>query len=398
MAKYRYRAKNADGKTVRGVLDVQDEQALAQELKQQDLFLIKCSRCLQGKREQHLKAKQLTEFCNQLSNLLASGVSLVRALDIITREDGISPFELEIYTRVMAEVKKGVSLSEAMEAQECFPDLMLGMIRSGESNGNLDVVTKRLAIHYKREDQLNGQVRSAMTYPLVLLVLLILILIVLLTFVIPQFEELFAQMESLPLPTVILLGVSDFIKAYWYILIPVLAVLAIILRLLLRFPKLRRKMDYCKVHLPVAGKLNRVIYSARFARTLSSLYASGMPIVGALKMAGETIGNRYVEEQFDQVVVMVRCGTPLSEALSGVDGLQKKLASTIYVGEESGRLDNMLDSIADVMEAEAQEATKRLVTLVEPVMIIIMAFVVAFVLVAVMLPIYQSYSEIEKMG
>lgn len=397
MAKYRYQAKTAEGKTTRGVLEAQDEQALSQALKQQDLFLVKCKCGMQDKRQKHLKAKQLTEFCNQLSNLLASGVSLVRALDIITRENGLSPFEKEIYTRVMEEVKKGNGFSEAMEMQECFPELMLGMVRSGESNGNLDAVAGRLAIHYKREEQLNGQVRSAMTYPLVLFVLLILILIVLMTFVVPQFEEMFSQMESLPLPTVILLGVSDFIKAYWYLLIPVIAVIVVILRLLLRMPKLRLKLDYGMVHLPVIGKLNRVIYSARFARTLSSLYASGMPIVGALKMAGETIGNRYVEQQFEQVVTNVRCGMPLSEALSTVDGLQKKLASTIYVGEESGRLDSMLDSIADAMEAESQEATKRLVTMVEPVMIILMAVVVAFVLVAVMLPIYQSYSTIENM-
>ena len=155
-------------------------------------------------------------------------------------------------------------------------------------------------------------------------------------------------------------------------------------------------MDYLKVHAPIFGKLNKVIYTARFARTLSSLYSSGMSVVNSLKLAAETIGNQYVEEQFAQVSVKVRSGVPLSEALQDVDGLMKKLSSTILVGEESGRLDTMLDSIAQSMEMEAQEATKRMVTLLEPLMICVMALLVGFVVVAVMLPIYESYGAIEN--
>ena len=154
-------------------------------------------------------------------------------------------------------------------------------------------------------------------------------------------------------------------------------------------------MDFIKVRMPVIGKLNKVIYTARFARTLSSLYSSGMPIVAALQTAGGTIGNLYVEEQFEQVAITVRSGVPLSQALKEVDGLLRKLSSTILVGEESGRLDTMLDSIAMTMEEEAEAATKRLVTMLEPVLICLMAMVVGFIIIAVMLPIYDSYSAIE---
>ena len=151
-----------------------------------------------------------------------------------------------------------------------------------------------------------------------------------------------------------------------------------------------------EVHMPVFGKLFKTIYTARFARTLSSLYSSGMPIATALVIAGKTIGNSYVEEQFEQAVTLVRSGIPMSQALRGVDGLQKKLASTVLVGEESGRLDVMLDSIALSMEADAEEATKRMVTLMEPLLIVFMALIVGFIMIAVMLPIYQSYSAIEN--
>lgn len=151
-----------------------------------------------------------------------------------------------------------------------------------------------------------------------------------------------------------------------------------------------------KVHLPIFGKLFKVVYTARFARTLSSLYSSGMPIALAISVAGKTIGNVYIEEQFEEVVTEVRSGVPLSRALRQVDGLMKKLASTILVGEESGRLDVMLDSIAVSMEEEAEQATKQMVTLLEPILIIFMALIVGFIMIAVMLPIYQSYAAIEN--
>lgn len=395
MADFRYTAKNMEGKTFRGIMDVPNERILAQNLKNQGLYLVKASSGRGRGGSKKLTSKQLAELNGELSNLLASGVTLVRSLDIISQEEGISPYAREVYLAVLAEVKKGVSLSEAMENQGCFQELMLGMIRSGEGNGNLDVVTKRLAVHYNKEAKLNQQVKSAMTYPVFLLILCVGIVLLLVTFVLPQFEELFAGMETLPLPTVIIMGISDFLISFWYFVILGIAILVILVRILLGIPSVKRMTDYSKVHLPIIGRLNKIIYTARFARTLSSLYSSGMPIVSALKTAGETIGNRYVEEQFEQVSSKVRSGVALSEALQDVDGLQRKLSSTIFVGEESGRLDFMLDSIAASMEDEAQEATRRLITLLEPLMIVAMALVVGFVVIAVMLPIYESYGTIE---
>ena len=220
-------------------------------------------------------------------------------------------------------------------------------------------------------------------------------MILIVTFILPQFEELFSEMESLPMVTELLLAISDFLVSRWYLALFMVFVIGILLRIILKIYRVRRTVDFIKVRMPVIGKLNKVIYTARFARTLSSLYSSGMPIVAALQTAGGTIGNLYVEEQFEQVAVTVRSGVPLSQALKEVDGLLRKLSSTILVGEESGRLDTMLDSIAMTMEEEAEAATKRLVTMLEPVLICLMAMVVGFIIIAVMLPIYDSYSAIE---
>ncbi len=395
MANFRYVAKSMDGKVYRGYMEAAGEAALQQQLKEQGMFLIQAKDGAQAKKHKKLSARQLSELCKSLSTLLASGVSIVRALEIIADEEGISPAAKTLYMNILSELKKGFSLSEAMEEQKCFPELMLGMIRSGEGSGNIDAVMDRLSLHYERESRLKQQVQSAMTYPAVLLVMCVLVVIVIVTFILPQFEELFSQMESLPVVTEILMGASDFLVSQWYVVLLVVFVLGIVIRIVSKIDKIRYGLDYIKVHMPVAGKLNKVIYTARFARTLSSLYSSGMPIASALQTAGDTVGNLYVERQFEKVITMVRSGVPLSQALREVDGFLRKLSSTIMVGEESGRLDVMLDSIAATMEQEAEEATKKLVTLLEPVLICIMALLVGFIMVAVMLPIYNSYGAIE---
>lgn len=396
MARFRYTAKSMSGKTKRGTVEALTENALVQELKEQDLYLVEAKNLTEAKGYQKLKAKQLASFCKELSTLLASGVSLVRALDIISEQEGIDPREREVYQAVLLDLRKGIGLSDAMESKKCFPDLMIGMLRAGEGSGNLDQVTERLALQYEKDYKLTQQVRSAMTYPAILLVMCVTIVILIVTFILPQFQSLFDQMESLPAVTNILIAISHFLVEKWYAALLLVFVAVMIVRIIMAIPAVRRQIDYRKVHMPVFGKLFKTIYTARFARTLSSLYSSGMPIATALGIAGKTIGNSYVENQFDQVVTLVRSGIPMSQALREVDGLQKKLASTILVGEESGRLDVMLDSIALSMEADAEEATKRMVTLMEPLLIVFMALIVGFIMIAVMLPIYQSYSAIEN--
>ena len=395
MANYRYAAKNMEGRVLRGTMEAVGESALQQQLREQGLYLIEAKETSSVHGRRKLSPRQLSEFCKEMSTLLTSGISIVRALEIVAEEEGVPAWLRSIYLEVLIELRKGVSLSEAMEKQKCFPELMLGMIRSGEGSGNIDSVMGRLSLHYDRDNRLRQQVKSAMTYPCVLLVMSIAVVILIVTFILPQFEELFSEMESLPIVTELLMGTSDFLVNRWYVLLLILFLLGVILHIVGKIYQVRKTVDYIKVHMPVAGRLNKIIYTARFARTLSSLYSSGMPIVSALQTAGGTVGNLYIQEQFEEIVSEVRSGTPLSQALRQVDGFVRKLSSTILVGEESGRLDTMLDSIAMTMEEEAEAATKRLVTMLEPILICVMALVVGFIIVAVMLPIYESYGSIE---
>lgn len=396
MARFRYVAKEMKGKRHKGTLEATAENVLQQQLREEGLFLISAKNLTDTHGYQKLKAKQLAVFCRELSTLLASGVSLVRALDIISNQEGIPDSEREVYQDVLQDLKKGILLSEAMESKKCFPELMIGMLRSGEGSGNIDQVTGRLATQYEKDYKLTQQVKSAMTYPMILLILCVAIVILIVTFILPQFQSLFDQMDSLPVPTTILIACSNFITQRWYVALMVVFAIVVVVKLIVGIPGVRRTLDRGKVRMPVFGNLFKVIYTARFARTLSSLYSSGMPIATAIATAGNTIGNRYIEEQFEEVVTQVRSGVPLSQALHSVDGFQKKLASTVQIGEESGRLDLMLDSIASSLEDEAEQATKRIVTLLEPILIVFMAVIVGFIMIAVMLPIYQSYASIEN--
>lgn len=361
---FRYTAKDIDGRTVRGTMEATDYDALYAQLLEQGLYPQRVTGRGADRRPRTLRPQELSDLCRQLSTLLASGVSLVRALTIISQDEGISA----------------------------------GLRRVYESSGRLDRVAERLAVHYEKAHQMNQQVKSALMYPMILAVLSVAVVIVIVTFVLPQFSDLFSTMDSLPAVTLALMAFSDFMVTKWYLLLLGLAALAAALRALLRVPSVRLALDRGKLTMPIFGQLHRIICTARFARTISSLYASGLPIITALQTARDTIGNAYIVSQFDAVLAQVRSGVSLSAALESVDGFQRKLCSSIAVGEETGQLDSMLDSIADSMEYDAQQASRRMMTILEPMLIVLMAFVVGFIIIAVMSPIIGSYSAIESSG
>ena len=396
MPSYQYTAKNEKGKTVRGTAAAPSPEALYAQLRTEGLYLMDQREAGAGKRSvRPLKTAQVADFCRSLGTLLAAGVPLVRAFAILGEEEGLDPKAKAVYEAVRTELRKGVPLSDAMEVQApAFPALLVAMMRSAESTGSIDKACLRMANHYEKEHKLDQEVGNSLMYPAILGVLIVVVLLILMGYVVPQFEEMFAQMETLPLPTVILLGISDFLKANWLLVALGAAVLAVGVRSLFLLPAVRLQWDRFILHAPVVGRLNRKICTARFARTLSNLYSSGVPIVMALQSGQQTVGNRWIASQFDGVLTSVRAGHPLSDSLKEVDGFERKLSSTVMVGEETGKLDSMLATTSETMDYEAEMATKKLMTLIEPVMIVVMAVMVAFVIIAVILPIYLSYGTI----
>ncbi len=397
MALYKYKARDKYGRRVRGNMEAVDEIQLHNGLREKELVLVHCERKGNSGRTKRLKSKEAAEFCRSLGTLLSAGVSLVRALSIVAGEETNKPEQTKLYEAVLRSVRQGNPMSEAMQEQgEAFPVLLIYMVRSAEAGGNMDRVILRMADHYEKEARLRSKVTSSMVYPCILAVLIVIVVLIIFTFVIPQFKSLFERMESLPLSTRIVMGFSDGLKEYWLQFLAGLLFFGVVFSFIRNRPGFRFWWDKCKVHLPVFGRLLKSIYTARFGRTLSSLYSSGLPVMTALQVSRSTIGNSYIESQFDKVISLVRAGGALSEGLDHVDGFNRKLAASIRVGEETGSLDRMLDSIADTLDYEAEQAMNRMVTFIEPVMIVVMAVVIGFVIISVIQPIYGSYHAIES--
>ena len=397
MVRYKYKAQDEEGKVISGVLTANDEMELHEKLKADNKFLIESKAVNENRNIKRIKSDAISDFARNIGELTAAGVSLVKALRIISEDESIKPKEQEIYANILKLVRSGVSLSDAMlEQGDAFPPLFINMIKSAETSGNLDKIALQMAGHYDKEYRLNQKVKSSMTYPKILLVLLVIVVAIIMGYVIPQFDGLFSQMEALPASTTILLAISNFVKNKWYVLLIAAAVLYIAFKIIFSIPAVKYQKDKLALHLPVFGKLLKVIYTARFARTLSSLYSAGISIINCLLISRNTIGNLYIEKQFDQVIADVKSGANLSEAIDHVDGFTKKLSSSVMVGEETGALDAMLVSTANQMEYDSEVALNKLVSYLEPTMIVVMAAIVGFVIISVIQPIYGSYATISQ--
>jgi type IV pilus assembly protein PilC len=387
-----------DGAKRTGSVEAATVDALAAALQKENLFLTKWSTSKPKVETRKLTTSEVADFCRQLGAMLSAGIMLIRAMNILTQRSNLKPYIRKIYDDLMVDLQRGSTLSEAMANRgKAFPELLVSMIRAGENTGKLDATCEKMAITYDKEYRLNSKIKQAMVYPAILVVLIIGVILVIFTFVLPQFMDLFENMV-LPLPTRVVMGFSDFLVNYgMWLLIGLVAVIASFVALLQK-PVPRRTLDHFKLKLPKIGHLLSTIYTARFARTLSSLYVSGISMIQALNIARSTIGNKYIEAQFDGVIEALGNGRTLSQALATVDGFEAKLRSTVLIGEESGNLEKMLESVAEQYEYDAEVASQSLVTLVEPVLIVVMAVIVAFVIISVLMPIYQLYSEVGSEG
>ena len=397
---YRYRAQNTDGRIIAGEMKAADETELQSKLKNEGLLLVDAKEATRARiAHKRLKYDRVADFSRNLSKLLGAGVTLVKALRIISEDESIKENERKIYSEVLRLVRSGMTLSDAMEEQGgTFPALFINMIRSSESGGNMDGTAANMAEYYSKEYKLQQKIKSSTTYPKILGVLIVIVVIIIMGFVLPQFDSLFSQMDKLPKATEILMAISDFVANKWYLLIFFAVIAFMVIKVLTSIPSIKLLIDKLEIHIPKIGKLRKIIYTARFSRTLASMYSAGIPIVTCLQIAKTTIGNSYIESQFDQMIADIRAGKPLSDGIAGIDGFVKKLPSSVAVGEETGSLDSMLVSIADQMDYDSEIAIEQLVAMVEPIMIVIMAAIVGFIMIAVIQPIYGSYQAIADQG
>jgi type IV pilus assembly protein PilC len=401
MAKYKYSATDVVGKMNKGVMEADNTEDLREKLRKKDLFMVDCTVSMNtdinldflGPKK--MKTEDLTAFCREMSSMLGSGVNMVRALNILAKQDS-KPYLKKVYGKLATDIKHGMALSDAMAAQgSMFPELLVAMIRAGEASGKIDQTFEKMGVHFDKSHKLKQQIKSAMTYPMVLLVLIIVVIIALFTFVMPQFGSML-ESTTVPKITVFMMTLSDFCvdNFIWIILVMIALVIAVIF--LLRIPAVQLTKDTLLIKIPKLGPLMKIIVTADFARTIASLYSSGMTIVNAMQCSKETINNKYVRSQFTAAVKSIRAGKSLSQAIREVDGFDKKLADTIEIGEETGKLDDMLNMSADTYEYDSQQAIKRLTGILEPLMIVIMAGVVVVVMLSVLLPMFNMYGSIDE--
>ena len=395
MTTYKYTARNVIGKRITGKLQANDEIDLQSRLKNDNLYLESATEVVKRAAQKRIRADRISDFSRSIGQLVGAGVSLVRALRIICDDETLRQKERNLYADVLKQVRTGVSLSDAMAMEgAAFPPMMINMYRSAEAAGTLEATAKQMAEYYSKEYKLNKKIKSSMTYPKILGVLMVIVLLIIMGYVVPQFEDLFSQMETLPASTEILLAISNFVADKWYLIILFGVIAFIFFKLLFSVPAVHYLKDKLKLKLPKIGKLMKIIYTARFARTLASLYNAGLPIISCITIARDTIDNRYIESQFETVIKDVQAGQNLSEALAKVDGFTKKLVSSVIVGEETGTLDDMLNSAADQLEYDSEMAIQGLVSMLEPMIIVILAVLVGFIIVSVIQPIYGSYDAI----
>ena len=399
MKSFSYIAQDARSRQVKAVINAENEQEFLQKIREKGLVVkdYKEIDSGDGKSIYKFKTKELAFCCRQLSAMLTSGLTLVKSIDILTKEQENEKARA-IWQDIYENVQKGESFSSTLEMHAgSFPGLLISMVGAGETSGSLDIIMTRMSDHYAKENKLKNSIRGAMIYPIILLVLCVAITILLFTFIMPQFIEMYEDPADMPFLTKILAAISKFLRTKYLILIGIVLALIFGIRYALKVPNIRKKFDRMLIKGPGFGPLVTKIYTGRFARTLSSLYSSGIPMVECLERASGILGNSYIDEKFESVIDEVKQGETLSAAITRTEVFEPMFCSVIYVGEESGALDSILEKTSDYYEDEADSAVQDLVHMVEPILIIFMGVIIGLVVMGIYPALYGSLESIENM-
>lgn len=403
MAKFQYVATNSSGKKIKGTLEADTEAKAYHNLRTQGLSVSSMKQVattgmqmeikIPGM-EKRVKTADLAVFAKQFSVLIRAGMPLVKSLQTVTAQTE-SPQLRSALVAVLEDVERGMSLSVAMKKQDkVFPPLMTSLITVGESGGFLDKSLESVARTFKSELELKSRVKSAMTYPLIVGGVAILATVGMLLFVVPVFKDIFAGLDAeLPAPTQFLVTLSENMFIILPIMLVVIGGIGFWYRSNKNKPEVRAKLDPLKLKIPVFGKLGAKVSIARFSRNLAMMLAAGVPLMTALELVGGSANNFVMEEALEQTRQGMASGRAFSEIVQQHSVFPPIVAQMIMVGEESGSLPNMLESIADFYEDEIKEITESLASALEPVMIVGLGGLVGGMIVALYLPMFSMFGE-----
>ena len=399
---YEYRVRDQSGKVVAGTLVADNEQLVLNRLREMGYTPLKVG--VRGgsgmRREFNIrkkpKLKHLAVFSRQFATMVNSGLPILRALSILEQQTE-STILAKAVVEVRSEIEKGASLSAALAKQpKVFNNLYVAMVQSGETGGVLEAVLERLAANLEREVALRQRIKSAMTYPIVVLGFVSLIMLAMLVFIVPQFENIYATLGgSLPLPTRILLKVSDLVVHRVYILLIALGLFVFLVRRYIKTPRGRLQWDTLKLKIPIFGGLFQKTALARFSRILGVLNRSGVPILQSLDVTAEVVNNALVANAIKDVQEAVKQGESLSKPLAKHPVFPPMVVQMLNVGEETGAIDTMLDKVAQFYDDEVTATVDSLTALIEPVMIFFVGGAVGLSVIALYLPMFNIINLIK---
>jgi type IV pilus assembly protein PilC len=403
---FAYEALDPAGAVLKGKIASDSRDAAASTLAAQNLVPLSVDETGRGiQREISLPQlrgrttlKDLAILSRQFASMTAAGLTLLRSLNILAEQTAKPKLKAAV-TAVSSDVQEGATLSSAMSKHpDHFPALMVSMVRAGESGGFLDDALARIATMYESDASLRAKIKSAMTYPVIVLIFSMLLGTGVIIFIVPIFEKMFKQLGGeLPLPTKIMVGASH--NAYWGIPLAIVTTVVaarVYRHSVRRSPALRLRVDGLKLRLPVFGPLMTKLAISRWARTLGTLLSVGVPIIRALEIVGGTAGNAVIAAAMDDVKAAVRVGAPISRPLANHPLFPSMVVQMMEVGEQTGQTSQMLDKVADFYEDEANTATESLTSALEPLMVVLLGAVIGVMVVCLYLPMFSVYQHIQS--
>ncbi|AEG61321.1 type II secretion system F family protein [Desulforamulus ruminis] len=407
---FEFKGRSPEGKAVSGMLEAASASDAVSGIRAQGVFVTDLSEARLEKKPKNspaftgrlkitvggkkVKLKELATFARQLSTLLNAGIPLIHCLNIVSSqtESGVLKGALE---QVMTGIEEGNTLADSFAGfPHIFPEVFVFMVRAGELGGVLDEVLERVAEQLEREHDLNEKIKSAMTYPAVVLIFALVALVFLMTFVLPRIIAVIADMGvPLPLPTRAVMVVSGLLTHYWYLLPGLFLCLLLGYKYFRSTPWGRERMDSALLKIPLFGPVYRKVIIARFCRTLGTLLEGGVPIIQALEVVKKSSGNIIVEKAFSKAQESVQDGRELSKPLEECRIFPPMVTRMIAVGEETGALDDLLERIGIYYDKEVSIVVGRLSSVIEPLLIVFLGCIVGFIILAVMLPMISSMSQ-----
>ncbi len=402
MPVFKYSAVDKNGIITEGTYLANEKSVLLQMIREKQQMPVKISEVVDKKDVmefnlfQSIKLKDLAVFCRQFYTMINAGVTIIKCLDILQQQTENKKLRSVIKV-VYESVQKGATLSEALKQhREAFPELLIHMVEAGEASGSLDNILERMAIHFEKENKVRNKIKSAMIYPIVLSIMATVVVIFLLAFVMPIFVGMFASSGTgLPLPTRIILALSNIIRDYWYVILAVSICMFYFIKRYIKSETGRLVWDRMKLRNPVVGGSVRKIVTSRFTRTLSTLLSSGMPLLQALEVVSRVVGNKVATKGILTAREEMRRGMDLAGPIKKIGLFPPMVDSMIRIGEESGTLDEILDKTANFYDDEVEVALQRLVALIEPLMIVIMAGIIGFIVISMAMPMFDMMKTVQ---